>query len=364
MPTHRPYLALTALFILASISTAFAADTVRSTSPAAATVTVPYSGQSTPRVYARSAGGKWQKAPATLQDGRLIFQLDPAKLGSADITLLIDPPASMVMDDYAGPVATALAVDRKAFPAGATANLGNVTELPKRLIVSFNEAANALDPDGYTVRVDDRLVAVRPTWVSSSSARQATLRVPLPKMDYGVHEVAISAVDTSPQANMTTVRLRLNYMESGNVALAAAGATIKTDSAFSGYESLVSLNDGNTTMPGTSCGNDITWASAEVAADHWAEVTLPKPTEIREVTVYWAAYTDVSHTPQYFEIQIPEGEGWKAVYKSPADGEKPARLTTANFAPVTTSKFRIFMPKGKGSSSRPNLLWIGEIKAR
>jgi hypothetical protein len=364
MPTPRLYSALIALFVAASISSAFAADTIRSTSPASATVTVPYSGQSTPRVYARSASGKWQKAPAKLQDGRLIFQLDPAKLGSADITLLIDPPTGMVMDDYAGPAATALAVDRKAFPAGSEANLGNVTELPKRLVVTFNEAANILDPAGYSVRVDDRPVAVRPTWVNSPDPKQATLRVPLPKMDYGVHEVAISAVDTSPQANATTVRLRLNYMESGNVALAAQGATIKTDSAFSGYESLVSLNDGNTTMPGTSCGNDITWASAEVATDHWAEVTFPKPTEIKEVTVYWAAYTDVSHTPQHFEIQIPDGQGWKAVYKSPADGEQPARLTTARFAPVTTSKFRIFMPSAKGSSSRPNLLWIGEIKAR
>jgi hypothetical protein len=349
--------------VLSAVSAAVAADTVHTTSPAAATVTIPYSGQSTPRVYARTAGGRWQKAPAKLQDGRLLFELDPAKLGSADITLLVDPPADMVMDDYAGPAVATTTLDGKSF-AGSTADVGNLLELPERLVVTFKEASNALDPAGYRVSVDDQSVAVRPAWISAASPKQATLRVRLPKMDYGLHEVAISAVDTSPQANATTVRLRFNYMESGNAALAALGATVRTDSAFVGYESLKCLNDGNTTMPGNSCGNDITWASTEVATDHWAEVTFPKPTTIKEASIYWAAYTDVSHTPQHFEVQIPDGEGWKAVYKSPAEGEKPAPLTTARFDPVTTSKVRIFMPSGKGSASRPNLLWIGEIKAR
>jgi len=39
-------------------------------------------------------------------------------------------------------------------------------------------------------------------------------------------------------------------------------------------------------------------------------------------------------------------------------------VTTARFDPVTTSKFRVFMPAGKGSATRPNLLWVAEVKAR
>jgi len=61
---------------------------------------------------------------------------------------------------------------------------------------------------------------------------------------------------------------------------------------------------------------------------------------------------------------LPEGEGWRAVYASPAAGEKPKPATTARFAPLTTTAFRVFVPKGEGSSERPNLMWVGEIKAR
>jgi hypothetical protein len=139
---------------------------------------------------------------------------------------------------------------------------------------------------------------------------------------------------------------------------------VAVDSSFPGYESLTPINDGSTTLSGTSCGNDVTWASTETPADHWVEVTLPKPTPIKEVSIYWAAYTDVVHSPKAFQVQIPEGDGWKAVYASPAEGEKESRVTTARFAPVTVSKFRVFMPAGKGSATRPNLLWVTEVKAR
>ena len=341
---------------------ATAAGTVTATCTAPTTVGVPYAGQGAPRVFLRSGEGKWRQVAVKQQEGRLVFELDPSKLGSANITLLIDPPAGMVIDDYAGPAVSAVTVDGKGLGAGS--DLGNLPQGPKTISVTFKDAANSLSDTGYRVEVDGAPLPLRPTWIARKGDREATVRVRLPEFEYGKHEISLSAADTSPQVNATTVSLRFNYLESGDVALAALGAKVAVDSCFSGYESLVPLNDGNTVMPGDHCGNDISWASAEVAADHWVEVSFPKPTAIKEVTVYWAAYTDVSHTARHFEVQVPDGGGWKAVYQSPADGEKAAALTTARFEPVMVSKFRLFVPKGEGSATRPNLLWIGEIKAR
>ncbi|MEI6499511.1 MAG: hypothetical protein WCP21_00630 [Armatimonadota bacterium] len=345
-------------------TTAAVAGTVAATCAAATTVGIPYVGKGAARVFLRSGEGRWRQIAVKQEEGRLVFELDPSKLGSANLALLIDPPGSMIIDDYAGPTVSAITVDGKALSAGASSDLGSLSAGPKTISVTFKDAANSLSPTGCHATVDGVPVSVRPVWITRQGDREATLRVRLPALEYGKHEITLRASDTSPQMNETAVALRFNYLESGNVALAALGAKVAVDSCFGGYESLVPLNDGNTVMPGDHCGNDISWASSEVAADHWAEVAFPKSTAIREVTVYWAAYTDVSHTARHFEVQIPDGAGWTALYKSPAEGEKAAPLTTARFAPVTVSKFRLFVPAGQGSATRPNLLWIGEIKAR
>jgi hypothetical protein len=355
---------LLCLVLVASLlASAVCAETLQAVCTATTTIGVAYSGKS-PRVFIRVGEGRWRPAEVKLVEGRLTFELDPAKLGAANILLLIDPPAGLVLDDFEGPALVAVKIDGKPTASGSTVDLGNVTHLPGEVAVTFKDAANALAADGFQVQVDGDPLPRRQFRVTKISAKEAAVKLSMPQVDYGAHEIAIAAGDASPQANGTTLRLRFNYLEAGNVALAALGAQAAVDSCFPGYESLAALNDGVTTMPGDHCGNDLSWASAETSTDHWAEITLPRPTLIREVTVYWAAYTSVYHTPRQFEVQIPEGAGWKALYHSPAGGEKPALLTTARFDPVTTSKFRVYMPNGQGPVSRPDLLWIGEIKAR
>jgi len=274
--------------------------------------------------------------------------------------LLVNPPAGLVLDDFEGPKLTGLKVDGKALRAAPTVDLGALPAAPQQLVASFADTANAIAPGSDQVMLDGATAAVP----GAGSGRTATLAWRLPPLEYGKHEIVLSVADTSPQHNVSRYVIRFEYIEKGNVALAAQGATVAVDSSFSGYESLTPINDGNTALSGTSCGNDVTWASAEVPSDHWVEITLAKPTEIKEVTIYWAAYTDVAHTARHFQVQVPDGAGWKAVYTSPDAGEKESRITTARFAPVTTTKFRVFMPSGQGSTTRPNLLWVTEIKAR
>lgn len=316
------------------------------------------------RLFLRTGSGGWEKTAADCRDGRLILTLDPAKLHSGDVMLLINPPPAMAINDFTGPRLVSAQVGGKPVAAGAVMDLGNLKQPPASWRPTFADDVNALSPTGYRLLVDGQFTPVRAAWLTRQGDRQVAISVPLPRLDYGKHEVSLTATDASPQANPTTAVLRFNYIETGNLALAALGAKAAVDSCFSGYESLAALNDGVTTMPGDHCQNDISWASAEVAADHWAQITFARPTSIKEVTVYWSAYTNQYHTPRHFQIQVPDGQNWKTVYASPAEGELSALLTTARFPSLTTTSFRVFMPKGEGPAHRPNLLWIGEIKAR
>lgn len=354
---------LTIVCCLCALTAAAAADLYAASFTGPVLLQLPGCGEAKPQVFIRAGAGRWQPADVESQDGRLLFRLDPAKLGASEVMLLVNPPAGLVLDDFQGPHLTGLKVDGKACKLAPVMDLGAMGTPPRRIMAGFADTQNALQRQGWQARLDG-VAWPSPMAASVSDPRQVTLTLNLPPLEYGAHEIALSAADASPQRNVGRYLVRLNYVEKGNVALAALGATVKVDSSFPGYESLVCINDGLTALSGTSCGNDVTWASLEVPADHWVEVTLPKPTPIKEVTVYWAAYTDVAHTATQFQVQIPDGEGWRAVYSSPAEGEKPGRVTTARFAPETVSKFRVFMPAGKGSATRPNLLWVAEIKAR
>lgn len=354
---------LTIICCLSVTIAAAAADLYAASFTGPVMLQLPGMGQVPTKVFWRAGQGKWQPAEFDSQDGNLRFRLDPAKLGSGEVMLLVNPPAGLVLDDFVAPRLIGLKVDGKPQKLSGDIDLGNVTKLPREIVAAFSDRDNALEAGSWQATLEGR------AWPSAIAATtpgpaQVRLTLQVPRMEYGQHEIVLIARDNSPQHNVGRVAIRLNYIDSGNVALASLGATVRVDSSFSGYESLVAINDGITALPGTSCGNDVTWASAEISTDHWAEVTLKRPTKISEVSVFWAAYTQVAHTAQQFEIQVPEGEGWRTVYRSPGAGESESRVTTARFEPVTTSKFRVFMPAGKGSVSRPNLLWLAEIKAR
>jgi hypothetical protein len=362
---------LTVVLSLLILTAAVAADLYAASFTGPVILQLPGFGQARPKVFIRAGAGQWQPAQYETQDGRLLFRLDPAKLGSGEIMLLVNPPAGLVMNDFAPPRLTGLKMDGKPQRTSSPLDLGNLPTPPCQFVATLADRDNPLKPQGWSATFDGATV---PVSAATSGPRQVTLTLTLPQVEYGPHEIVFAAADNSPQSNIARQVIRFVYLDAGNVALASLGATVKVDSVFPGYESLVCLNDGVTALSGTSCGNDVTWAPLEVPADHWAEVTFPKPTTIKEVSLYWAAYTDVAHTARHFQIQVPEGPDgaavpsgpvtWKAVYTSPAAGEQESRVTTARFDPVTVTRFRVFMPSGQGSTTRPNLLWLAEIKAR
>jgi hypothetical protein len=316
------------------------------------------------RVYVRVGDGKWRPAQPAVNDGRLTFNLDPAQLGAGTVMLLINPPAGLVMDDYIAPSLSEIKVDGQAQTASALLDLGGLAKAPARLEVTIEDKDNALDAGSIVCLVDGQVLAAEACQIKLANPKTAAVTCQLPQLSYGRHQITLRAQDTSPQTNEATMQIKFVYSASPSVVLAGSGVKVSVDSSYGGYESLAALNDGVTAFPGDHAGNDITWASAEVPSDHWVAMTLSRPRTLREVSVYWALFGGMAHTPAQFQVQVGDGSGWRTVYTSPEAGEPVAPVSTVRFEPVSTDRFRVFMPAGKGPAKRPNLLWIGEVEAR
>ena len=105
------------------------------------------------------------------------------------------------------------------------------------------------------------------------------------------------------------------------------GATVKADSEHSEGFAAVNVLDDN---PRTA------WASGGTPMPHWAEITLPEPTEVQTVEL-------VSRQGQYLiadvDIEIPDGNGWR-VAKSIRDA-KDRKIVAKLEAPMKTGRIRV-----------------------
>lgn len=318
-----------------------------------------------PLALVRAGNHAWQPAKITTRDGHYIFNLSPAELGGNDILLLINPPAGLDISDVVPPAVTGLKVDGKPYPARPFTHLGIMPKAPHVILVGVADAANKLDTTSIEVTFNGDRLPKEAISVVPAGNNKATVSADLGDVEYGSHRAVISICDASPQRNVlkATVafdrRSTTNYLNAG-----AYEVTLKTDSAYAGYESLASLTDGFIDLDGNHCQNDVSWASAEQPDDHWVEVTMDQPRTISEVSLYWAYLNTDYHTSQKILIQVPDGDSWKTVYSSPSGGMKIQKCSTLAFEPVKTQRFRVFQPAGGGSPTRTNLMWLAEIEAR
>jgi len=328
-----------------------------------ATLSVPVAADATTAVHIRDSAGNWHITEAIVQDGRLVLHLDPAQLGGSRALVLVNPPADMDITDVAPPTLSFVRVDREFLQALGAASMQPSVDWPRRVAFAVEDGENALDEASVRVALDGEPIRER-VRVEQIGPKTLWVRAKLPKADYGEHVISYRVSDASPQQNAFHGEVRFGRYDLTNYALAARGATITTDSAFSGYDSLQCLQDGDTPLPGNSLPGTISWASAETDAPHWVQVDFGQARTVKEVTLYWANYSDRLNTSTTVQVQIPEGQGWKAVYQSPQVGEEPARCTTFEFDPVTVSKLRVWQPGGGGGALRPNLMWLTEVEAR
>ena len=328
-------------------------------------ISLPCHGTTEPvRVFVRGGDG-WQPADYTLAGERIIFRLRPRELGSSDIRLLIDPPTWLDMDDTTPPVLTGLKVDGIPMPAGPTLDLGMAAEAPETIRLGARDRENRLLLESAAATVDGAPLGAESITVEPTSERSASVQVRLGAIEYGSHRAVVSISDASPQANRVEVTVLFDRVDTTNYLLSALpGVEFSVSSSFSGYEDLAALNDGRKEFDGVHCQNDVSWASAEQSGPHWIEAALGQPRELKEVTVYWAFFSSTYHTSQKLQVQVHEGDGWRTVYTSPAEGHPVGRCTTFAFPSVKTDRFRIVQADGGGATGRPQLMWVAEVEAR
>jgi hypothetical protein len=351
-----------ALILAATLPGAAHADQYAVHLSCPALISLPTTEALAPRVFVRPPAGTWMPLPAIVAAGSLRLSLDPGKLGGGQAQLLINPPPGIDINDANPPYLSALILDGRRFPADSLVTLAAAATFPKHLTLVAHDAESDLDAASLQVTLDGKPVA--PTAPTGPSSRALTASVRLPSPALGPHVIRYSLADASPQANRLEGEIAFARYDMTDRVIRVHGTTLAADSYFPTYPSLDALQDGVTALPGDTLPNANSWASTEDPVPHWVQATFSRPRTIRQVTIYWANYTREFHTSRCFEVQVPEGTGWKTLYRSPAAGEPEAVSTTVTFEPQQTQTFRVWQPAGQGSATRPNLMWLAEIEAR
>ncbi|HVF50418.1 MAG TPA: protein kinase [Pyrinomonadaceae bacterium] len=139
-------------------------------------------------------------------------------------------------------------------------------------------------------------------------------------------------------------------------------ARVEVDSSFEGYDA-APLTDGIIDVRRIAAlrYNRGNWASAETPVAHWIEVHFERAERVAAVYVYWG-FDRTRYVPsRRVELQTPDAQGaWQtiATLKSGDDHDRAA----FEFAPVETTRLRIFQPAQQGPQNRPFVMWVREIQ--
>jgi TM1410 hypothetical-related protein len=162
-----------------------------------------------------------------------------------------------------------------------------------------------------------------------------------------------------------------------NLAYKENGATVSVDSTYPGY-SIDALNDGWFATPENHNQNNWakeSWASMDVATDHWVEFTFTEAKKVSSVVVHWANDNGTYYSPQKAVVQAWIDGEWKdiAVYTNEPETEGDdykafLETTEFSFEAVTTERIRVLQPKEMGCADkygdavRKNIMWVSEIE--
>jgi len=314
------------------------------------------------RAFLKATGGRWQACELQRENGRASVSVDPRANGGPDFLLLLNPPPGMAIDDQTPPVCVGLFVDGKPQPVAGDVDLGRMQGSPSVLRWCLADAENAIDTASVRVEVDDSALAASSLSFEPLAEGRVAVAVSVPQLDYGTHKVRLTVCDTAPDTNRFSHTAAFELFDATNCVRAEPGvAQVLVDSHFPNYPSLDPLTDGVRELPGSSAGNDVTWASAESAEPHWIEIRLKGECQLREVTVYWARDSVISRR---FEVQLPGDEGWSTVASTGSARARPARCQTLRFPATKADRFRGFQPPNCGPESRSGLMWVLEVEAR
>jgi heme exporter protein D len=139
-------------------------------------------------------------------------------------------------------------------------------------------------------------------------------------------------------------------------------ARVEVDSSFDGYTS-APLTDGEIDVRRIAAMryNQGNWASAETQVSHWITLDFDGAVRLAAVYVYWGFDRNRYMPSRRVELQLPDASGeWRTINRL-EPGNDHDRIAF-DFAPVTTTRARIFQPVQQGPTNRPFVMWVREIK--
>lgn len=316
------------------------------------------------QVYYRAADGTWRPLAAHRDGARgtVTFTLDPTQLRGGATMVLLEPPRGILLDDEQPPLLTGLKVDGRPLKDSPVVDLDWLEQAPRTLLLAFTDRANPLDAASLDVRLNGRQLPAGQARLeyTDPAHHSARLLLPLAALLAGRSEllttVEVRLADLSPQRN--TIVRQISYRCLGPV---SASPALFADTCCSGYENLGVLLDGKVMTPGeTTFG--CTWASVEEPGDHWLVLAWPQdqPRTLRGVQISWANYQATFWTARKLLVQTWQSGRW--VTQKTAEDLPATAASTVEFAPVKTTRLRLLQPDGKGHASRPNIMWLTEVK--
>lgn len=314
------------------------------------------------RVFARSADGSWQPLPCTVEpgSGALRFTLDPAQVGGESL-VVIDPPPGLALDDAEPPRFTGLKFDGRPYPIPReTLDLDWLPAHPEVVTIGLQDAANPLDLSTLRVSLNGVQLQSMPELCVAAEPGVRNVRVTLATgtllRAQGLfrNEIRVSIADMAPERNEVAASIHY-YCLQGLQQVPA----VLTDSAHEGYEDLSVLTDGVVMQPGVTTYG-VTWASREVAGDHWVVLAWPEERVWRGVEVFWATYSGTYWGSRQLLVQTWDGSRWITQRTvSHAEGEPS---TATDLGGVRSSRLRLVQPDGQGHAARPDIMWITEVR--
>ncbi|MEZ4270836.1 MAG: putative metal-binding motif-containing protein [Myxococcota bacterium] len=134
---------------------------------------------------------------------------------------------------------------------------------------------------------------------------------------------------------------------------------ITVDSTFPGYD-IVAIDDDVIDAKG---GTDTTWASTDSASEpHWVSIDFGTARELSFVTVHWAfnSFRQELMTSQQVDVQYFDGKSFVTL-GSLSDADGLVSTSRLDFAPVSTTKLRLWQPANMGPQQYSGVMWLTEV---
>jgi hypothetical protein len=148
-----------------------------------------------------------------------------------------------------------------------------------------------------------------------------------------------------------------------NVALASFGTRVTVDSYWAWYRAWPITDGRRNEVDEEGRWGKVRWLSAPTTLPHWVQLLFPGEQELVRVELWWAREEHRFLRPHRYELQYWQSDRWAAVPGVACEIANDERADRLSFAPLRTSRLRLWMPAGAGPDKHPTVLGVAEFEA-